>query len=218
MQAMTTYGPDLNISLPERRRGAFDWERLQRRVNYYAAALVTFSLASPVGNGALWKPHGRQGYSLRTYRRSLYGPAVAYHPKERGRLEFKAFDMPVDRGDFQPFFLLWLWLLMDDDLCGEAEDQDRVYDLACAARFGWQGETIVERAEEALDRAPGVLTALDCDPAALDVLRERLQQRWLPAVPLIEHMDATESIPELLRFVDRLASAPEDCVASPGKT
>src|SRR5262249_43590295 len=59
-QAMTTYGPDLNVSLPQERRTRFDWGRLQRRVNHYASALVAFSLASPVARGRLWEVRGRQ--------------------------------------------------------------------------------------------------------------------------------------------------------------
>src|SRR5262249_38297829 len=139
--------------------------------------------------------------------RSLHGPSVAYHPKERGRLEFKAFDMPVHRSDFHAFFLLWLWLVCDDGIREEADDQDRVYDLAAVGRFGWQAAGVVARGEEGLDGATAHVTALDFDPAPLDLLRQRLTKRWLPALPLIAQMEARASIPELLRFVDQAAAA-----------
>jgi len=207
-QAMTTYGPDLNVSLPDVRRGSFDWGRLQRRVNYYAPALVAFSLASPVGRGRLWEVRGRTGLSLRTYRRSLYGPAVAYHPKEQGRLEFKAFDMPADRRDFNPYFLLWLWLVLDEQAPGQADDQDRVYDLAAVARFGWESEEVAARAEEALDRAGRLLAAVGADPEPLNWLRLRLERRWVPADPIIRQMAADPSVPGLLRFLDSIERSP----------
>lgn len=201
-QSMTTYGPDLNISLPERERVVFDWPRLQRRVNHYAPAFTAFSLASPVGQGRLWQPHGLQGFSLRTYRRSVYGPAVAYHPKERGRLEFKALDMPADRRDFVSYFLLWTWLILDPEALGEADEQDRIYDLGALACAGWRAAGIAARAEEMIDRAGAFLPSLDLDPAPLQRLHQRLEARETPADALIQHMHAGASIPGLLRFLD----------------
>lgn len=206
MRAMTTYGPDINLSLPESWQASFDWEALQRRVNYYAPALVAFSLASPVGRGELWEPRGRPGLSLRTYRRSPSAPAVAAHPKEQGRLEFKAFDMPADRGDFRFFFLLWLWLATERHAPGEAENPDRIYDLGAVARFGWNADRIVVRAKEALDRAEAWLPVLDVDPAPLQALRDRLRARSTPADALIHQMEINPDITELMRFLDQVAA------------
>lgn len=208
MRAMTTYGPDLNVSLPEGWRADFDWEDLQRRVNYYAPALAAFSLASPVARGELWQVRGRPGFSMRTYRRSPAAPAVAAHPKEQGRLEFKAFDMPANRSRFRSYFLLWLWLICDRQAPGRAEDEERIYDLGAVARLGWEAEEIAARAEEALDRAARVLAGLDFDPASLRVLRRRLEQRRTPADALIARMSTEPSVPALLRFLDRQAGQP----------
>jgi hypothetical protein len=203
-ESMTTYGPDLNVGLPEARRAAFNWPRLQRRVNYYAPAITAFSLAAPFGQGRLWQPRGRQGLSLRTYQRSVFGPAVAYHPKEQGRLEFKALDMPADRRDFFSYFLLWTWLILDPKAVGEANEQDRVYDLGALARMGWEAEEVVARAEEALDLATEFLPAIDLDPAPLRALRRRLETRTTPAQALIRQMQANSSVPGLLRLLDSL--------------
>lgn len=204
MQAMTTYGPDLNVSLPADHSDGLDWERLQRRVNFYAPAIVAFSLAAPVARGKLWQVEGETGLSARTYRRSLHAPAVAYHPKEQGRLEFKAFDMPADRRDFEWMFLLWLWLVLDDETPARADDAQRVKDLQAAARVGWEAPGLVERAEEALDRAAGVLANIDQDPAPLAALRGRLDRRATPAHTLIRRMQEDGSVPRLMRFIEGL--------------
>jgi carboxylate-amine ligase len=205
LRVTTTYGPDLNLSVPPALAPRFDWGDLQRRANYYGPALVAFGLNSPVRQGRLWRPRGRQGLSVRTHRRSPFGPMLAYHPKEGGRVEFKAFDMPTDRRDFRPFFLLWLWLMHDADAPGRADDQDRIYDLGVVACQGWEAEEEAARAEEALDRAAVVVAALGLDPAPLGQLRRRLERRWVPADPLVARLKTDPSIPGLLRYLDRIA-------------
>ncbi len=199
----TTYGPDLNLSVPDALRPHFDWDDLQRRANYYGPALVAFSLNSPILQGRLWQQRGRVGLSLRTYRRSPFAPMLAWHPKEGGRVEFKSFDMPADRRDFRPFFLLWLWLMHDADAPGRAEDHDRIYDLGQLARLGWQADEVVGRAAEALERAGRILPLLDIDPAPLDLLRQRLEHRWLPADRVIGWMDQGRAdVPTVLRGLE----------------
>jgi len=207
LRVTTTYGPDLNLSVPEAQKSRFDWEDLQRRANYYGPALVAFSLNAPVKEGTLWRPRGQQGLSVRTYRRSPFAPMLAYHPKEGGRVEFKSFDMPTDRCDFHPFFLLWLWLMHDGEAPGRADDQDRIYDLGQVARFGWQAEGIVTRAEEALDRTAAVAHVLGLDPSPLDRLRQRLAERQTPADALIDQAEADPSVPGLVRYLDGVALA-----------
>lgn len=214
MQAMTTYGPDLNLSLPEDRRRHLDWDDLLQRVNYYTPALVAFSLAAPVARGRPWEIRGQPGLSLRTYRRSLYAPAVAYHPKEQGRLEFKAFDMPADRNEFRRYFLLWLWLLLDEAAPGRADDQDLVYDLSAVARLGWEAEDVAARAAEALDRASTLLAAIDVDPSPLDALRRRHERRLTPAHALLLQLKADPSVPHLLHFIDQAAREPHASAAA----
>jgi carboxylate-amine ligase len=206
MRAMTTYGPDVNLRLPEPLRARLDWAKLQRRANHYVPALVAFALAAPVARGGLWQVGGRTGLSARTYRRSPFAPAVAAHPKEQGRLEFKAFDMPVDREDFAFYLLLWLWLVLDDQAPGEADDADRISDLGAVARLGWGAGGIAERAEELLDRAERLLAALEVDPAPLQVPRRRLRARLAPAHDLIRQWEETPSVEALLAHLDRVAA------------
>jgi carboxylate-amine ligase len=206
LRVTTTYGPDLNLSLPQVQKDRFDWEGLQRRANYYGPALVAFSLNAPVLQGTLWRPRGRQGLSVRTYRRSPFGPMLAYHPKESGRLEFKSLDMPTDRRDFHSFFLLWLWLVADTKAPGQADDQDRIYDLGALARLGWEAEQITGRAEEVLDRSEVVLAGLGLDPSPLGQLRQRLARRWVPADALIRQVEADPSVSNLLRYLDAIAA------------
>jgi carboxylate-amine ligase len=209
LRVTNTYGPDLNLSVPETQKSRFDWEGLQHRANYYGPALVAFGLNAPVRHGVLWQPGGRQGLSVRTYRRSPFAPMLAYHPKEGGRVEFKSLDMPTDRRDFHPFFLLWLWLMADTDAPEQADDQDRIYDLGALARVGWVAEGIVARAEVALDRAERVVTALGLDPSSLGQLRRRLEQRWVPADAVVRQVQADPSLPGLLRYLDRISEATE---------
>jgi hypothetical protein len=134
-----------------------------------------------------------------------FGPMLAYHPKEGGRVEFKAFDMPTDRGDFQPFFLLWLWLMHDTDAPGRADDHERIYDLGAVARFGWEADEVIARVEEALDRAITVLPTLEVDIAPLRPLRQRLERRWVPAHGVIDYFRQVPSVPRLMQYLDRLA-------------
>lgn len=210
LRVASTYGPDFNLSVPEARKAHFDWEALQRRANYYGPALVAFSLNSPVKHGVLWKVRGEQGLSARTHKRSPFGPMLAYHPKEGGRVEFKSFDMPTDRRDLAPFFLLWLWLMDDTKAPGKSDDQDRIYDLGAVARFGWEAEDVTARAEEALDRAARVVASLDLDPSPLGRLRERLQKRRVPSDALVRNMHSDGSVPGLLRYLDQIAEGSDE--------
>jgi len=205
MQAMRTYGPDVNISLPAHLNALLDVKDLHAKVNHYAPALTALSLASPFLRGELWRIRSRVGKSIRTYRRSVVAPAIELHPQEAGRLEYKTFEMTPRLGDFHAYFLLWLELLLDDGLRGRASDQSRIYDLGAVARDGLQVETISERAAEVLDRAPGVLTKLGFDPGPLEPFRRRLETGRLPADDLVDLFEREGSIPGVLRHLSALA-------------
>ena len=84
MLAMTTYGPDMNVSLPPELNERVEFADLHAKVNYYAPALTALSLASPFYLGRLWEIRGRVGKSIRTYRRSVIAPAIELHPHEAG--------------------------------------------------------------------------------------------------------------------------------------
>jgi len=207
MTAMTTYGPDVNVSLPPHLNERLDAADLHAKVNYYAPALTALSLASPFGRGGLWAIRGRVGKSLRTYRRSVIAPAIELHPQEGGRLEFKTFEMTHRLGDFHAYFLLWLALLLDDGLQGRASGQSRVYDLGAVAREGLGVEGVRDRAAEVLERSPGVLAGRGFDPRPLEPFRHRLASGRLPADGLIALYERERSIPAVLRHLAALRPA-----------
>jgi carboxylate-amine ligase len=209
MLAMTTYGPDVNVSLPAYLNSLLDPKELHAKVNYYAPALTALTLASPFLRGELWETRGRIGKSIRTYRRSPIAPAIELHPEEAGRLEFKPLEATNRLGDLHAYFLLWLELLLDEGLRGRASDQTRIYDLGAVARDGLAAETVAERAAEVLDRAPRILMARGFDPRPLEPFRQRLDSRRLPADDLIELYERERSIPAVLRDLATLIPAEE---------
>jgi Glutamate-cysteine ligase family 2(GCS2) len=204
MQAMVTYGPDVNVSLPPRLSERLDFTELHAKVNYYAPALTALSLASPFYLGRLWEIRGRVGKSIRTYRRSVIAPAIELHPHEAGRLEYKTFETTNRLEDFHAFFLLWLELLLDDGLRGRASDQTRIYDLGAVARDGLLAETVSDRAAEVLDRAQGILAAHGFDPGPLEPFIRRLDTGRLPADDLIDLYERERSIPAVLQHLATL--------------
>jgi carboxylate-amine ligase len=201
MLAMTTYGPDVNVSLPARLNDRLDFADLHAKVNYYAPALTALTLASPLVRGGLWEIRGRVGKSIRTYRRSVIAPAIELHPHEFGRLEYKTFEATGSSADLHAYFLLWLELLLDESLGGRASDPTRIYDLGAVARDGLAAETVAERAAEVLSRAPGVLARHGFDPSPLARFRRRLETRRLPADELIDCFEREKSIPAVLRHL-----------------
>jgi carboxylate-amine ligase len=204
MQAMVTYGPDINVSLPADLNARLDFADLHAKVNHYAPALTALSLASPFYLGRPWEIRGRIGKSIRTYRRSVIAPAIELHPQEAGRLEYKTFETTNRLEDFHGFFLLWLALLLDDGLRGRASEQTRIYDLGAVARDGLGAETVRGRAEEVLEGAPGVLAAWGFDFAALEPFRRRLETGRLPADDLLDLYERERSISGVLRHLATL--------------
>jgi carboxylate-amine ligase len=205
MLAMTTYGPDVNVSLPSVLNDKLDTGDLHGKVNYYAPALTALTSASPFVRGDFWKIQGRIGKSIRTYRRSVIAPAIELHPEEAGRLEFKTFEATASRRDLHAYFLLWLELLLDDGLHGRASEPTRIYDLGAVARLGLDAETVRERAEEVLDRAPRVLAGRGFDPGPLGEFQQRLETGRLPADDLIDLFERERSIPAVMRRLSPFA-------------
>src|SRR5262244_1407541 len=181
MAAMLTYGPDINIGLPEALTRRIDARDLNEKVNYYVPALVALTLSSPLRDGELWRIRGRLGKSVRTYHRSVVAPALEIHPDQRFRLELKPFEMTCSLVDYRNYFLLWLALLLDDGLKGRASDETRIYDLGRIARDGIEAETVRDRASAVMDRAPQALSPWGFDCASLDSFRLRLAQGHHPA-------------------------------------
>jgi carboxylate-amine ligase len=204
MQAMLTYGPDINISLPPHLAARIDTADLHAKVNYYGPALAALSLASPLHRGRPWIVCGRVGKSLRTYRRSVVGQALRVHPRQGGRLEFKSFEMTHRLGDFHAYLLLWLALLLDDGLAGRASNQSRVYDLGAVACDGLAVDHVRDRAVEVLDRASQVLPAWGFDPAALEPFEDRVAARRVPADEILVLYEHEQSLSGVLRHLSVL--------------
>lgn len=204
MEVMTTYGPDVNISLPQEFNDRVDVPDLHAKCDYYGPALAALTMASPFRGGELWRIRGRIGKSMRTYRRSVFGQLIELHPDENWRMEFKPFEMTPRLDDFAAYFLLWLELLLDDGLKGRAGYQSRIYDLGCIARDGLAAETVIPRATEVLERAPSVLASYGFDPRPLEDFQRRLDRRRVPADDLIESYQKEGSIEGVLRHLAHL--------------
>lgn len=216
MEVMTTCGPDINVSLPHELYDRIDVADLHRKVNYYTPALAALSLASPIYRGGLWSMRGAVGKSIRTYRRSVIAPAIELHPQENGRMEFKLFEATNQLVDYHAFFLLWLTLLLDDQLDGRAYNQTRIYDLGAIARFGLDAETVRERATAVLTRSPVVLAKYGFDIGPLSVMQHRLETGRLPADDIIDKFRETGSLEEVLRSRAGLFASADDAQISTG--
>jgi carboxylate-amine ligase len=203
MEAMLTYGPDINVSLPEDVARGLDLKDLHHKINFYVPALTALTLGSPLRGGKPWHIRGRVGKSVRTYHRSAAAPAVEIHPDEGMRLELKPFEMTCSLVDYRNYFLMWLALLLDDGLPGRASDQTRIYDLGIACK-GLDAETVIERANRVLERAPSVLSQWGFDCTSLQRLRERLAAKRLPADDILAIYESEQSVPETLRHLSSL--------------
>lgn len=186
MEVMTTYGPDINLSLPDSLAALVSEQDFEAKINYYGPALSALSVASPFCDGSLWGIRDGIGKSFRMHKRSYIAPAIEFHPTEKNRYEFKVFDMPNSLVEIEAQFLSFLALLLDDSLQKRASKQTRIYDLGQVARYGLQAEDMAERAAELLENAPQVLQSWGFDPSALSVFRERVQTGRTPADDMIE--------------------------------
>ena len=199
-----TYGPDVNVSVPKAVAAELDFKDLNQKVNYYAPALTALTLASPLREGDLWRIRGRIGKSVRTYHRSAIAPAIEIHPDENLRLELKPFEMSASLTDYRNYFLLWLALILDDGLKGRASDQSRVYDLGRVACHGVQVETVLERANEVLSRAPHALSGWGFDCDSLDIFKQRLETGHLPADEIIATFEREKFVAGTVRHLCEL--------------
>ena len=199
MEVMTTYGPDINVSLPLALSRRLDVGDLHRKVNYYGPAIAALSMASPVYRGKLWRIRGSVGKSIRTHRRSVIAPAIELHPKESGRIEFKLFEATNSLADYHAYFLLWLTLLLDEGLPDRARDQTRIYDLGAVARWGLDAEAVRDRIDTVLGRSTDVLDRHGFDPGPLAEMRKRLETNRLPADEITACLHEHESLAELMR-------------------
>jgi hypothetical protein len=201
MEVMTTYGPDINVSFPNEITSKLfsDIDDLNAKVNYYAPALASISLASPFYQGKLWHPKGEIGLSYRTYKRSIVAPAIELHADEKFRIEFKVFEMSNKSIDFKNYFLLVLALFLDDSLKGRATNQERIYDLGSVAQFGILAPGMKERFVELYLSAPKVLKRYGFDPSSLENLMQRIERNESPARDMIEKFQKGIQLEEIMK-------------------
>jgi hypothetical protein len=199
MQAMTTYGPDINVSLPLDFAKHFDLKEFESKVYAYSAAMAAFSLSSPFLGGKPWQINGRTGKSVRTWRRSIVAPPIEFHPDEDGRLEFKVFEMSPLQSDYRNYFLLFLTLALDEELRDRAERAEWVYTSGEIARDGLASESIQRRAHQLLDRAQIVLPRWGFNPQALQSFEKRLERKRTPADDLLDQWAAGQTLNEILK-------------------
>jgi carboxylate-amine ligase len=186
MEAMTTFGPDVNVSVPHEIARTMEFSDFERKVDAYAPAMAAFSLASPFYGGGLWKVRGLVGKSVRTWRRSIVAPPIEIHPHEDGRLEFKVFEMSPLQSDFRNYFLLFLTLLLDDSLRDRADSAERIYALGSVAFKGLAAPDIEARAAALLERAHVVLPRWGFDPSSLGSFHRRFDSKRVPADQMID--------------------------------
>jgi carboxylate-amine ligase len=200
-QAMMTYGPDFNVSLPRELRSTINSAVLDAKVNFYGPAMAALSLNSPFYGGRLWTRHETIGRAIRTYHRSVKAPAIELHPDQDDRLEFKLFEASPHWSEYEGYLLLWLALILDTDLNGRASAQDRVYDLGKIAVYGLDDDETRRRITEVLEAAELVLPKWGFRTKPLEDFWQRVDARKVPADRLIAAFQEGQSLEKCLEMV-----------------
>lgn len=199
LTATTTYGPDINISLPKRLEEKVNIERINARVNYYAPAAIALTLASPIRDGALWTVNDQTGKSVRTFERSRWAPIFYVHEKPSLRFEFKGFEMSTNLSDYHAMFLIGLALLLDESLTKQQSDENRISELESIAIHGLESESVQEKAAQVLKSAHAIADKFALDAGSLKTFWQRLTSKELPADDITTTFRQTGSIEETLR-------------------
>ncbi len=181
LTAMTTFGPDINISLPKNMHASVDQSLLNERINFYMPAAVALTFSSPMIDGKLWKEDGISGKSVRTYKRSQWAPLYYVHSEPSLRFEFKGFEMPLQFSDYRAFFLLSLALLLDSSLTVKTSDEERIANLRYFAVHGLESEASKICARTLLQAAERTALRLSLDASCLSPLWRRLEAGNVPA-------------------------------------
>jgi hypothetical protein len=203
MEVMTTYGPDINVSIPASLLKDFDKADFELKVNYYAPAFTAVSAGSPFFKGDLWKTREGFGKSYRTHKRSIIAPPIEFHGDEENRFEFKVFDMTPYSRDFHAYFLLFLILVLDKDLKGRSDKATRIYEMGEVARLGLDATSMKERLKEVLD-GRNVLAPYGFDLIPLKWLENRIENNWTLADEIISLHQRKGSIKECLEFLSTI--------------
>jgi len=199
LTAMTTFGPDFNVSVPDSLQDAVNRDELNEKINYYLPSVVALSFASPLENGELWQVDGQVGKSLRTFQRSLYAPLYYVHTEPSLRFEFKGFEMATDMNDYKGYFLCGLSMLLDDTLTGRASDEGRINRLRELSVTGLCRPEDKERAAKVLASAEKIACLFDFDASALKTLWERLESNRTPADDIIKQFTTCGTVEDTMR-------------------
>jgi hypothetical protein len=207
---MLTYGPDLNISVPNlSTESVID---IGKKLTYYSPYIVPFSYSSPFYNGTLW-----DGLSVRTFIRTGKRPAalvfvqkqeqlinstpsltkVARIPAEVGRIEFKACDSCDNFLIYAALLTLLKGLVLDETLLGRATVPDAMLHQI-SAKDAFDNEDIFENATKVLQAAELALGD-DPDVQYLTPLKVLLANRKTRSHELIEIFHHGSSIEEVIR-------------------
>lgn len=177
MEAMTTYGPDINISLPSEILKKFDRQDFDSKLNYYAPAMTSLCLNSSLVNRSVWNYRDEVGQSYRTFKRSTYAPPIEYHGNEENRIEFKTFEMSPFLDDYELYFILALTLLLDQGLKGRSTPFSLIHELGEVALKGSEAPTIHSKLEELILSAQKTLPEFGIALPSSSKLEEKLQSQ-----------------------------------------
>ena len=206
LRAMTTYGPDINISWdsPAGLKLFNNKEDFEEKLNYYAPALVAFSALSPFFDHKISKDTNHKNIrSVRTLRRYEVAPLIEWHENEKNRLEFKFFDMPLSWEESRLYFDFCLILMSSDDLTGRASHSEGQALLKRAAVEALDSDLLCQRLEEIILAGKKGLPFLGFSTELLELATKRLLLRKTPADYLIEASLANVSMNDLVKILSR---------------
>lgn len=207
---LLSFGPDLNIA----NDGFDDLDviNIVQKLNFYTPFIVPFSYSSPFYGGKLW-----HGLSVRTFLRSRLRPAVVgvvvsdkifnkfadnlivkklILPKQKGLIEYKAFDVVQDIKIYKGLFALLLGIIMDTSLKGKSLWPDLKL-IKLSSIYGFNDTFIYDGAFEVLVAAQKSLKSSKYKNY-LKVLYNLLKERLNLAVILRNDFLKTKSINKTL--------------------
>ena len=199
LTATTTYGPDINISVPAELENAIDVTRINERVNYYGPAAIALTLASPLREESLWMVDGRVGKSYRTFERSKWAPIFYIQKKPSLRFEFKGFEISSCLDDYHAMFLISLALLLDDTLDMTASDEERIVELESIAIYGIEDSVTRGRAEQVLASAEKIADKLHLPKTCLQEFWKRLRTQSIPSDAIAHTFMESNSVEKTLQ-------------------
>jgi carboxylate-amine ligase len=201
---MTTYGPDINVSVPIEELKDFDLDDFLKKVDFYSPALASLSVGSPFYKNKPCVYGDNELLSLRTYKRSVIAPPIELHEDEENRFEFKIFEMTPYIEDFHSYYLLFLTLIFDKGLKGRSDKATRIYEMGEAAKFGLGSLKLRERLEVIVKRAPLVLKRFGFDLGPLEKVKKRISRRETLSDELLLKYQDGQSMKKIFQFLSKI--------------